>query len=49
MIPGSGRPLGEENGNPLQYSWPGEFHCQSSLAGCSPWGWEDLDTTEWLT
>ena len=49
MIPGSGRPPGEENGNHLQYSWPGEFHRQSGLAGYSPWGCEELDTTEWLT
>ena len=34
-IPGSGRCLGEGNGNPLQYSWPGEFHGQRSLVGYS--------------
>ena len=28
---------------------PGEFHGQRSLAGCSPWGHKELDTTEWLT
>ena len=27
---------------------PGEFHGQRSLAGYSPWGCKDLDTTEWL-
>ena len=27
---------------------PGELHEQSSLAGYSPWGHKDLDTTEWL-
>ena len=27
---------------------PGEFHGQRSLAGCSPWGCKELDTTEWL-
>ena len=25
---------------------PGEFHGQGSLAGCSPWGLKELDTTE---
>ena len=28
---------------------PGEFHGQKSLACCSPWGREELDTTELLT
>ena len=28
---------------------PGEFHGQRSLAGCSPWGCKELDTTEQLT
>ena len=28
---------------------PGEFHRQRSLAGYSPWGCKELDTTEWLT
>ena len=27
---------------------PGEFHGQRSLAGYSPWGRTELDTTEWL-
>jgi len=40
LIPGSGRCLGEGNGNPLQYSWPGESHGQKSLVGYSPWGHE---------
>ena len=26
--------------------WPGEFHGQRSLAGCSPWGSKESDTTE---
>ena len=34
--PGLGRSPGEGNGNPLQYSLPGEFHRQSSLVGYSP-------------
>ena len=28
---------------------PGEFHGQRSLAGCSPWGCKESDTTERLT
>ena len=46
LTPGSGRPPGEGNGNPLQLLLPGEFHGQSSLAGYSPWGHKELDTTE---
>ena len=46
LIPGSGRSPGEGHGNPLQYSWPGESHGQSSLAGYSPWGRKVSDTTE---
>ena len=37
-IPGSGRSPGEGNGNPLQYSLPGESHGQRCLGGLSPWG-----------
>ena len=28
---------------------PGESYAQSSLAGYSPWGHKELDTTEWLS
>ena len=28
---------------------PGESHGQNSLAGYSPWGHKESDTTEWLT
>ena len=28
---------------------PGEFHGWKSLAGYSPWGYKELDTTEQLT
>ena len=28
---------------------PGESHGQRSLAGCSPWGPKESDTTEWLS
>ena len=45
LIPGSGRSPGEGNGNPLQYSFLGKFHGQRSLAGSSPWGHKDSDTT----
>ena len=27
---------------------PGESHARRSLVGCSPWGREESDTTEWL-
>ena len=37
---------GEGNGTPLQYSWLGKSHVR--LLGCSPWGREELDTTERL-
>ena len=37
----------EGNGTPLQYL-PGKSHGQRSLVGCSPWGCEELDTTERL-
>ena len=56
LIPGLGRTPGEGNGN--QYSFfflstpvfvPGEFHGQRSLAGCTPWGHREWDTTEQLT
>ena len=46
LVPGSGRFPGEENGNPLQYSWPGKSHRQRRLAGYSPWGRKESDTTE---
>jgi len=33
-------------GNPFQHSCVENPHRQSSLAGYSPWGHEELDTTE---
>ena len=36
----------EGNGNPLQYSCLEKTHGWRSLAGYSPWGREELDTTE---
>ena len=47
--PWSGRSLGEGNGNPFQYSLPGESHGPRSLAACRPWGLNELDTTEQLS
>ena len=47
LIPGSGRSLGKGNGNPLQYSCL-ENLMDRSLAGYSPPGHKELDTTERL-
>ena len=45
--PGLGRsPEGGGHGNPLQYSCLENPHGQRSLAGYSPWGCKELDTTE---
>ena len=46
LIPGLERSPGGGNDNPVQYSWPGEFHGQRSLSGYSPWGHKELNTTE---
>ena len=48
-IPGLGRFPGGRHGNPLQYSCLENPHGQRSLAGCSPWGRKELDTTEQLS
>ena len=45
LISGSGRPSGEGNGNPVQYYLSGKSHGQRSLAGYSPWGCKESDTT----
>ena len=42
LIPGSGRSLGGENGNPVQYS----YLENPSLVDCSPWNLKESDTTE---
>ena len=47
-IPGLGRFPGGGHGNPLQYSCLETPYGQRSLAGYSPWGHEELDTTEIL-
>ena len=46
LIPGWGRSPGGRNCNPIQYSLPGQFHGQKSLAGYSPWGSKESNTTE---
>ena len=45
LIPGSGRSLGEANGNPL-IVLPGKFHGQRSLLGYSPYGHKESGTNE---
>jgi len=45
-IPGSGRSPGGGRGKPLQYSCLENPHGQRSLAGYSPWGHNELDTTK---
>ena len=47
-IPGSGRSPGRGNGYPPQYSCLENPQGQRSLAGCSPWGHKESDTTERL-
>ena len=44
-----GRSPGEENGNPFQYSCLENPHEQRSLAGYSPWGRKQSDTTDQLS
>ena len=45
-IPGLGRSPGEGNGSSLQYSCLEKPMDRESLAGYSPWGHQELDTTE---
>ena len=45
-IPGSGRSPGGGHGNPFQYSCVENLHGQRSLAGYSPRGYKELDSTE---
>ena len=49
MIPELGRTPGGEHGNPLQYSCLESPHGQRSLAGYSPRGRKESDTTEQLS
>ena len=46
LIPELGRSPGGGCGNPLQYSCLENPHGQRSLAGYSPWGHKELDTTQ---
>ena len=48
LIAGSGRSPRVGHGNPLHYSCLENPHGQRSLAGYSPWGLKELDTTERL-
>ena len=45
-IPGLGRSPGEKYGYPLQYSCLENLHGHRRLAGFSPWGHKESDTTE---
>ena len=42
------RKQGRRRWHPTPVLWPGKSHGRRSLVGCSPWGREELDTTEWL-
>ena len=46
LIPGLGRSPAGGHGNLLQYSCLEKPHGQRSLAGCSPCGHKESDTTE---
>ena len=48
-IPESGRLPWRKDWLPTPVFLPGEFHTERSLAGYSPWGHQELDTTERLT
>ena len=45
-IPGLGKSPEDRNGNGVPVFLPGKSHVQRSLAGYSPWGHKDSDTTE---
>ena len=45
-LPGSGRSLGRGHGNPAQYSCLENPHVQRSLAGYTPYGHIEQNTTE---
>ena len=48
MVPRLGQSLEGGHDNPLQYSCLENPHEQRCLAGCSPWGRKESDTTERL-
>ena len=45
-IPGSGRPPGEGNGNPLQYSCLENSMDRGAWVGYNPWDHKESETTE---
>ena len=45
-VPLSGKIPWRRKGQPTPVFLPGELHGQRSLAGCSPWGCAESDTTE---
>ena len=49
LIPGVGRPPGGGHGNPLQCSRLENPHGLRNLAGYSPWGCKESDTSERLS
>ena len=49
LIPGMGIFPGGGHGNPFQYSCLENLYGQRSLAGYSPWGSKESDTTEQLS
>ena len=49
LTPGLGRSSGEGHDNPLQYACLENPHGERSLAGCSPQGHKESDTTGWLS
>ena len=49
FILGSGRSLGGENGNSLQYFLSGKYYGQKSLEDYCPWGCKESDATERLS
>ena len=48
-IPGWGRSPEVRKWQPTPVFWPRGFHRQRSLAGYSPWGHKEMDTTEQLS
>ena len=46
LIPGSGRPLGEGHGNPLQYPCLENPMDRGAWQGCNAWVHKESDTTE---
>ena len=46
LIPELGRSPGGGKWQPIPVFLPGKSHGQRSLAGYSPWGQKELDTTE---